>query len=198
MKNNRLRVGLALIIVLYGGFMAYFCMAKPGEPNDVVIEQGKTTDSNTVSANTTDKVETKVQEEKTTVDNPTSSQDKTIGQNVIAIKTVSPEFYLCKITDFYETIIMILSTVIFIILVISFVYVHLTSKRQAEDMAREALEEASFRIILQNMIAKSANEFVEGYSGIPELEERVEFLEEQINNEGYEFNDEDSSGGQDS
>ena len=157
MKNNRLRLGLALIIILYGGFLTYFCMAKPCEPNNIVIEQ-----------------------------------EKTGGQNTSTEKTVGPEFYLSEITDFYEIVIIILSTVIFIILVISFVYVHLTSKIQAEDMARDALETKSFQIILKHLIATGADEFINRFSEIPDLEKRIEFLEEQANIQGYELSEEDS------
>jgi len=60
-------------------------------------------------------------------------------------------------------------------------------------MARDALEEKSFKIILQSMIAKGADEFIDRYSGIPELEQRIAFLEEQANIKGYELSDEDSS-----
>jgi len=78
-------------------------------------------------------------------------------------------------------------------LALSFAYVYFTSKKQAEEMARDALEEKSFKIILQSMIAKGADEFIDRYSGIPELEQRIAFLEEQANIKGYELSDEDSS-----
>ena len=159
MKNNKLRFWSYLVvgILLYGGFLTYFCMAKPCEPNNMLIEQEKTT-----------------------------------GQNTSTAKNFGPEFYLSEITNFYETVIIILSTVIFVILGLTFVYVHRSSKSQAEEMARDALETKSFEIILKNMIAEGADEFIEMYSGIPELEKRIEFLEEQANIQGYELSDEGS------
>ena len=159
MKKNRQRLwlGMVLIILLYGTFLTYFCIAKPAEPNNIVIEQ-----------------------------------DKTTGENTSTAKIVGPEFYLSEITAFYERIITILFGVLGFLLVFSFLYVHLTSRRQAEEMARDALETKSFQIILKNMIVTRAEEFIEMYSGIPELQKRIEFLGEQVNVEGYELSDEGS------
>jgi len=170
MKNNRLRFGLALIIISYGGFLTYFCIAKPGEPNNTVIEQ---------------------KEDAIVEDTPVSGEVNPTGSKTGTAKTVGPEVYLCEITAFYERVITILFGTIGILLVLSFGYVHLTSKKQAEDMASEALETKSFNIILKNMVVKGADEFVEMYSGIPELEKRIEFLEEQANKQSYELSDED-------
>jgi len=120
-------------------------------------------------------------------------KEKITEKNASTSKTIGPEVYLCEITDFYEHIITILFGVIGILLALSFAYVYFTSKKQAEEMARDALEEKSFKIILQSMIAKGADEFIDRYSGIPELEQRIAFLEEQANIKGYELSDEDSS-----
>lgn len=163
MKNNKLRFWsyLVVIILLYGGFLTYFCMAKPSEPNNIVIEQEKTT-----------------------------------GQDTSTVKTVGPEFYLSEITTFYERVITILSIIIFLILGLNFLYIHRSSRSQSEEMAVEALESKSFQIRLKNMLAKEANvfanEFIDMYDKIPELEERIEFLEEQANIQGYELSDEGS------
>ena len=170
MKNNRLRFGLALIIILYGGFLAYFCMAKPCEPNDTVIEQKE----DTIVENT-----------------PVSGEENPTGPKAGTAKTVGP-VYLSEITAFYERVITILFGTIGILLVLSFGYVHLTSKKQAEDMAGEALETKSFQIILKHLIATGADEFINRYSEIPNLEQRIEFLEEQANIQGYELSDEGS------
>lgn len=166
--------------------MAYFCKTKPCEPNNVVIAQEKKTE--TVEAG----IETKTQNGEKAVDCQALGKEKTEEQKTGVVKTVGPEFYLCEITAFYQQIITILFGVIAILLALSFAYVYFTSKKQAEEMARDALEEKSFNIILQNMIAKGADEFIDRYSGIPDLEARIEFLEEQINKQGYEF-DEDTS-----
>lgn len=167
MKNNRLRFGLALIIISYGGFLTYFCMAKPGEPNNIEIEQ----------------------ESDTNIENaPVSSEEKPTGPKADRAKTVGP-VYLSEITAFYERIITILFGVIGILLVLSFAYVHLTSKIQAEDMASDALKTESFGITLKNRIATGADEFINRYSKIPDLEKSIEFLEEQANIRGYELSD---------
>lgn len=167
MKNNKLKnrlrfwLYLVLIILLYGSFLTYFCMAKPFEPNNIVIEQEKTT-----------------------------------GQDTSTVKTFGPEFYLSEITSFYERIITILSIIIFLILGLNFLYIHRSSRSQSEEMAVEAIESKSFQIRLKNMMAKEANEFanefIDIYAKIPELEERIEFLEEQANIQGYELSDESS------
>ena len=88
-------------------------------------------------------------------------------------------------------VITLLFGIIGIIMVLSFVYVHLTSKRQAEEMATDALKTKSFIIVLKNMIATEVREFFDEYS-IPELQKRIEFLEEQINIQSYELFDEES------
>lgn len=143
---------LALMICLYGGFMAYFCYAEQGDPNNIIIEQ------------------------KGNIEN-----------------AFEPEYYLSQTINFYNLIITILFGTIGVILAASFIYFRFTSKIQTEDMAREALETKAFEITLNNMIATKANEFIEGYTGIPELEKRIEFLEEQVNVLGYELSDEDTS-----
>ena len=170
MKNNRLRIWIALIIILYGGFLTYFCMANPGEPNDTVIEQ---------------------KEDAIVENTPVSGEENPTGPKAGTAKTVGP-VYLSEITAFYERIITLLFGAIGFLLVFSFLYVHLTSKTQAEDMASDALKTESFGITLKNRIATGADEFIDRYSGIPELEERIEFLEEQVNIQGYELSDEGS------
>jgi len=165
MKNNRLRLGIALIIILYGGFLTYFCMAKPCEPNNIVIEQ-----------------------------------EKTIGQNTGKARIVGSEFYLYEITNFYKLIITLLFGVIAFLLVFSFIYVHLTSKIQAEDMASEALNTKSFQTNLENTInqkfagLKNEDEFAEMYSAVPDLQNRLSFLEQQASLRSYEELGDEESG----
>lgn len=167
MKNNRLRFGLALIIIS-SGVLTYFYMAKPGEPNDTVIEQ---------------------KEDAIVENTPVSGEENSTGPKAGTAKTVGP-VYLSEITAFYERIITLLFGVIGFLLVFSFLYVHLTSKIQAEDMASDALKTESFEITLKNRIATGADEFINRYSKIPDLEKRIEFLEEQVNIQGYELSDE--------
>ena len=163
MNNNKLKnrlrfwLYLVLIILLYGSFLTYFCMAKPYEPNNIVIKQEKTT-----------------------------------GQDTSTVKTLGPEFYLSEITSFYERVITILSIIIFLILGLNFLYIHHSSRSQSEEMAVEALESKSFQIRLKHTIAKEANEFIDMYAKIPELEKRIEFLEETLNIQDYELSNEDS------
>lgn len=172
MKNNRLRFGLTVIIISYGGLLAYFCTAKPFEPNDTVIEQ---------------------KEDAIVENTPVSFEENPTGSKAGAANTVGP-VYLSEITAFYERIITLLFGVIGFLLVFSFLYVHLTSKIQAEDMASDALKTESFQIRLKNMSAKEAREYgselIDVYAKIPELEERIEFLEEQANIQGYELSEE--------
>jgi len=177
MKNNRLRIVITLIIISYGGFLAYFCMAKPGESNDTVIEQ---------------------KEDAIVENTPVSGEENPTGPKAGTVKTVGP-VYLSEITAFYERVITILSIIIGIILVLSFAYVHLTSKIQAQDIACEALESESFKISLKE---RTREHFAENLKqsdiasigeGFEDIGERVAFLEEQINIQGYdEINDEES------
>ncbi len=145
-----------MIILLYGSFLTYFCMAKPREPNNIAI-----------------------------------AQEKTTGQNTSTAKTVGPEVYLCEITAFYQQIITILFGVIGILLVLSFAYVYFTSKRQTEEMAREALKEQSFGIILDKKISdmfiesKNTGDISELFEELEEIQERIKYLEEQINIKSY-------------
>lgn len=176
-------VALVAIILVYSGFISYYCMAKPGDPNSSVVKLSKTT------------------QKTNPIKSPNPHVNKILKNGIPPGKTVKPEqyqntpktvssdVYLCEMTDFYELMITLLLSVIGIILVVSFLYIHRTSRLQAEEMAALALESKSFKIILNNMIAKGADEFIEMYSGIPNLEKRVDFLEVLINKQGYELDD---------
>ena len=158
MINNRLKfwIYFILIIFLYGAFLTYFCVAKPSEPNNIVIEQQKTAEQDTGTA-----------------------------------KTVGPEFYLCEITTFYERVIIILSIIIGLILGLNFLYIHSTSKKQADDMAREALKEESFLIIFDKLIykqfikARDEGVISEIFETLDENDERIKFLENAITEKSY-------------
>ncbi len=189
MKNNRLRFGLALIILLYGGFMTYYCVGNPCESNNILIEQERlpenAKDLECVETNNRAEMESRNVENRETFELDSRKTDEQKESKATAVGPV----YLSEITAFYERVITILSITIGIILVLSFAYVHLTSKIQAEDMASDALKTESFGIILKNRIATGADEFIEMYSGIPELEKRIEFLVNQANKQSYELSD---------
>ena len=86
-KGYRFWLGLAVIIFFYGGFFVYFCIGKPGEPNNVVVEQVRTT----------------------IVDNiPSPDDDIQNTHKANVAQTASPEVYLCKMVEFYQQIITIL------------------------------------------------------------------------------------------
>lgn len=167
MKKNRLKFWSYLVvgILLYGGFLTYFCMAKPCEPNNIVIEQ-----------------------------------EKTSGKNTSTAKNVGPEFYLSEITNFYETVIIILSTVIFVILGLIFFYSMRISKNQAEEVVMEAMGKKTFDYRLKEMISerfiesKNKGDIAGILEGLEEIDERIKFLEEQINIQSYdESGDEESA-----
>jgi len=95
--------------------------------------------------------------------NPVQTKDGVIVisdlENGIEKKAkVGVDFYLCEITDFYESMITTLFSTIGIILIIGFVYVYNASKKQADDMARSALSEESFKIKLKDQINKIVDE----------------------------------------
>ena len=114
-------------------------------------------------------------------------------------KTVGPEFYLCEIIDFYKNIITTLHCVIGILLALSFAYVYFSSKRQAEEMACEALESESFKIILKEKIREKfaenlgESDIASIFEDFENIGERIAFLEDQINVHSYdEINNEES------
>ncbi len=155
MKNNRAKFGLALIIMLYVGFMAYFCMGKP-EPNNIVIEQ-----------------------------------EKTSGQNTNTVKTIGAEFYLSEITDFYEIVIIILFSMIFVILGLGFLYSMHISKSGARDMVDMALKDPSFdeklnRIISDRFTAsKNEGDIADICTELENIGERIDFIEHVITKRSY-------------
>ncbi len=116
------------------------------------------------------------------IENPTSDKEKGLGDNVEQKAKVGVDFYLCEITDFYENLITILFSTIGITLVIGFLYVYNASKRRADDMARNALDEESFVIKLDKRIDKAVAK-ISTQSGIPEMIEEIEYMN-QMGKEG--------------
>ncbi len=195
MKSNRIRFflgGVCVIIVLYGVFFTYFCMGKPCVPNNLEIEQKEKTEDGNAAKKKGSENGTRIKGSKVdAVHNPALDKDEELKQKTSTIKTISPEVYLCEITDFYEMVIIILFSAIFVILTVSFVYLQLTSKIQAQDMACAALESESFKITLKERIREKFAEnlkesdiasIFEEFQGIGE---RVDFLEHQINIQDY-------------
>jgi len=191
MNNNRLKfwLYLAVVILLYSGFLTYFCMARPSEPNNIIIEQEKISQPVDTIETSEEESSTQIEDVNKTIDDLPWYDKKVNKQNINQSKSVGP-VYLSEITAFYERIITILSIIIGLILGLNFLYLHHTSRNQAEDMARDSLKTESFQIILKNRIATGADEFINRYSKIPDLEKRIEFLEEQLNIQGYELSDE--------
>lgn len=108
-----------------------------------------------------------------------------------AKEEVSPEFYLGEITNFYGNVIVILFSTIGILLAVSFIYVYTVSRGKAEDLARQALNEESFQITLNDRVEKSLaklkneGEIGELIDKMADFEERIDFLEKAITNESY-------------
>lgn len=178
MERNlrRFFFGLVLIVLIYSGFFTYFCMAKPVESN-----------------NSIEQVETKTVKGNSTFGNDKQNERKATAQN-----TVKPEVYLSKMIEFYQQIISILFFVIGVLLATSFSYVYFASKRQTEEMVREALKEEDFARKLDDIVTdrfiKSKNEgdvgdIFELLEGVEEklsdVDERLGFLEEEITAQSY-------------
>ncbi len=121
--------------------------------------------------------------------------DDGVGQK----SKIGVDFYLCEITDFYESLVTILFSTIGIILFFGFLYVYNASRKRADDMARNALKEDSFKIKLNKQIdeavasifaANNTSEKIEEYEY--KLEEtnskiipRIKFLEKEITKLSY-------------
>lgn len=128
-----------------------------------------------------------------TVDINSVNPSSTVVINANEKKNLSSEFYLCEISDFYESLITVLYSTIGILLVVSFIYVYTRSKSHAEEIAREALQEEAFQITLKDKIQKSFNELknegeiadlIESMSG---LSDRIDFLEKAVTEKSYEI-----------
>lgn len=175
------RAMFCLIVLIYGGFIAY---ASQTVPQLQAVPQ--------------------VQVQKNSVVDASPSQKNVIKAFFNNTDPSFEEFYLSQITSFYQQIITLLSVIIGIILIISFLYLHFTSRMKAEEMAHNALEAKSFQIILGTSIDKKFVELKnEGgdisdlYEKVRDLEERAAFLEKQLNEKSYTLSV-DEKGGKDS
>ncbi len=172
-SKMRLSLGIGVIIFLFGVFFTYFCMAKPCKPNNLEIEKKRIaksidcTDWRKPRCNAGEKGESEE-------------------------GSVRPEFYLSEITDFYEIVIIILSTSIFIILGLVFFYSMRISKSQADEMVMEAIRKKTFDDRLSNMIderfieSKNKGDIADILEDLVGFGERLEFLEEQSTIKSYE------------
>jgi len=108
--------------------------------------------------------------------------------------TIGFDYYLGRVTSYYEHMISLLVSVIGIVLGIGFLYVNQISKNRAEEMARSALDEESFSITWDKKIGamiatefsdRSIPELVAQMEEIREMEiiDRIGFLENEINEE---------------
>jgi len=184
---------LISIVILYGAFLSYVAVASPKEPNDIIIEQ-KTAKECIIASDT--KTTTPQKADGSTLNN--YSLNNIVKEEKIDKKNIGPEVYLCEITNFYERVITILSILIGVILGVNFLYLHSTSKRQAEDLAREALKEDAFAIKLDKLIKEhfatekkegDIAEFLQGVEEITqkteEFDKRLEFIEKAITDNSY-------------
>jgi hypothetical protein len=175
--------------------MVYYCNAGPNLPNDITFENANNVNPADILNNSNPQKYSNI-----TAVLPQNAGHETakIGE---PIKVIGPEVYLCEITSFYERIITILSIIIGLILGLNFLYIHVTSKRQAEDMARSALAEDSFKIKLEKMMddafvtAKNKGDIKDIFEQLAELNdnvfeinERVKYLEENANKNSYNIN----------
>jgi len=135
------------------------------------------------------------QEYKNMANDSTSSQYKKAEDETNPTTTIDTGVYLCEITNFYERVITILSVIIGLILGLNFLYIHVTSKKQAGEMAREALKDESFEIKLEKMIetcfAKSIREgdIADFGEELEDIDKRLEFLEKAITKTSFELNE---------
>jgi hypothetical protein len=126
--NNKLKSELwfwsclVLIIVLYGSFMAYICIAKSSEPNNVVIGQQNKAEASTEESKTPKQKEGDITEYQEL------GKDKINDKKTGEVESIGPEVFLCEITAFYERVITILSIIIGLILGLNFLYIHHTSR----------------------------------------------------------------------
>ena len=154
-------VCLALICCLYGGLIAYCCVAAPVDTNNIVPVTHQT------------------------------GQETNMTDPMGRVDNLGSEFYLSQITSFYQNLIAWLFAIIGVILVVNFVYIVFSSRRQAEDMAEQALERPGFLAYLDQRIQKEVGEKWTNEStanieaDIEDIKARVEFLEESGTDKSY-------------
>ena len=182
--------GITFIAFVYISFMTCFCIARPNEPNNVVL--GKMIAIEESNAKT--------------ITEPNQFSKEITGKGVDTKTSIGPETYLCEITDFYELVILLLSTAIFIILGLIFVFVIRTSKFEAIEKAKEALDHPLFKEELNRLIGKClADATTKGDIGeiftnvterlgeIEQIKARLDLLEKTETKESYELNEADGT-----
>lgn len=179
-KKKLFWLGLLIIAFVYIGFMTYYCLGKPNDPNNITIDEAIATSD----TNATTLVAPQISVDTQTITNPVSTPDsdanKTVTNNhVNTEKAMTAETYLCQITGFYELIITLLLGVIGLILGLNFLYIHKASKSQADDMAREALKDESFQIKLNESLKNELNAALK-IVGITETLSEIEFNSELL------------------
>lgn len=182
MSKYKLHITLAFIVI-FGCFMSYFCLANPDNLQEVISNQ----------------VEIESLKNVVDVESPTNPHNteaySATFKPIISQKTPNINecltFYIGEITDFYEIIITLLLGVIGTLLVVGFMYIHFTSKKQAEELAHEAVQSKSFDIILTDIVNKkitdfkNSDELMEIYSKLPDFAERLKAVEKEIDEESY-------------
>lgn len=108
------------------------------------------------------------------IGNPISDKERGLDDNVGQKTRSGVDFYLCEITDFYESLVTILFSTIGIILFVGFLYVYNASRKRADDMARNALDEDSFKIKLDKKIDDTVAK-ISTDNNLPELFEEIEY-----------------------
>ncbi len=171
--NNKLKFWLVVFVFVLscGVFSVYFCMAKPCEPNNIVIEK---------------------QENAVAINYPPTNEANPNEPKIGTTKIVGSETYLCEITSFYERVITILSIMIFTILGLTIYFSLKLSNMQIEEVVYKLVDSYKFndkvdKAISDRFIAlKNEGEIPDILEGLEDITARVKFLEEQINIQGYE------------
>lgn len=195
MRTNKIfGLFLSTIVFLYIALMAYFCYARPNEPN-IIIERKFEIEKTSTPKAPERQESVEAQEYKNTVNDLTANQYKIVEDKTTPTTSIGVDVYLCEITSFYERVITILSVIIGLILGLNFLYIHVTSKKQAEEMAREALKDESFEIKLEKVIetcfTKSIREgdIADFGKELEDIDGRLEFLEKAITKTSFELNE---------
>ena len=178
--NNRLKFWLVFFVFVLSGsfFSVYFCIAKPCEPNDIVIEK---------------------QENSIAINYPPSNEANSNEPKTGITKIVGSETYLCEITSFYERVITILSIIIFVILGLTIYFSLKVSKNQIEEVVYGLVDTYKFNDKINTTIndrfveLKDEGEISDILSGLEDIADRVVFLEEQGSIQSYENIDDKSS-----
>ncbi len=162
--------------------------------------------------------------------NPSGPNDSTVSIGVAGVKDlathapredegtsdpIGADVYLSQITGFYQFVISILLGIITVVLALSFMYLRFTSRLQTEEVAREALEAESFRIVLGKLVndefvaSKNKGDIADIMSALGEfdtaldevkdkqiqVEKRITFLEKVMTAKSYQTTLEEETDG---